>query len=59
MKTNIKNWLEKHNYIYGACLLAASIFSLAFGGAYFGAQTAMANTEVVVNICPTSEVTSE
>ena len=59
MKTNIKNWLEKHEYIYGACLLAVSICTLAFGGAYFGAQTALENTEVVVNVCPNVEVTSE
>lgn len=61
MKTKIINWLEKHNYIYGACLLAVSICTLAFGGAYFGAQKAIDNTEFVVNVAPTEVrvVTSE
>lgn len=61
MKTKIENWLEKHNYIYGACLLAVSLCTLAFGGAYFGAQNALANTEIVVNVAPTDVrvVTSE
>mgnify|MGYP003295469791 CR=1 FL=1 len=55
------NWLEKHNYIYGGCLLVASICMLAFGGAYFGAQKAIDNTEIVVNVAPTDVrvVTSE
>lgn len=59
MKTNIKNWLEKHNYIYGFGLLFISICTVAFGGAYLGAQTALTNTEVVVNVRPVGEVASE
>ena len=53
MKTNIKNWLEKHNYIYGAALLFVSLATIAFGGAYFGAQKAIDNTEFVVNVAST------
>ena len=52
MKTKIKNWLEKHNYIYGFALLFVSICTIAFGGAYFGAQAALENAEVVVNVVP-------
>lgn len=59
MKTKITNWLEKHNYIYGGCLLVASIFMLAFGGAYFGAEAALNNTTVNVNVMPVMEVSSE
>ena len=56
MKTKIKNWLENHNYIYGTCLLIASVCTLAFGGAYFGAKAALDDTEFVVNVCPTEKV---
>jgi hypothetical protein len=56
MKTKIKNWLENHEYLYGTCLLIASVCTLAFGGAYFGAKAALADTDVVVNIRPTEEV---
>ena len=61
MKTKIKNWMENHERIYGTCLLVASICTLAFGGAYFGAKAAVADTEFVVNVAPTEVmvVTSE
>ena len=59
MKTKIKNWLEKHEMICGMGLLFVSLATVAFGGAYLGANAALANTEVTVNVCPVGEVASE
>jgi predicted ATPase len=59
MKTKIKNWLEKHEMIYGVGLLIVSLCAVAFGGAYLGANAALANTEVTVNVCPVGELASE
>lgn len=59
MKTKINNWLENHEMIYGMGLLFVSICTVAFGGAYLGANAALANTEITVNICPVCEVASE
>lgn len=50
MKHKVKNWLEKHERIYGAGLLFVSLCAVAFGGAYLGANTALANATTVVNI---------
>lgn len=59
MKTKIKNWLEKHYLIYGMGMLFISLCTVAFGGAYLGANAALNNTEVTVNVCPIGEVASE
>lgn len=50
MKNKIKTWLERHELIYGIGLLCVSLCTVAFGGAYLGANTALANTQVIVNI---------
>ena len=59
MKTKIMNWLEKHDYIYGFGLLFVSICTVAFGGAYLGANAALNNATVNVNVMPVMEVSSE
>lgn len=51
MKTKIMNWLEKHERIYGVGLLIVSLFAVAFGGAYIGANMAMPDTIINVNVC--------
>lgn len=50
MKNKIKNWLEKHERIYGMCLIGASLCVVAFGGAYLGANKAVSNMTTVVNL---------
>ena len=52
MKTKIKNWLEKHETIYGTCLMFAALATVAFGGAYLGANMAIDNVEInpVINL---------
>ena len=58
MKTKIKNWMEKHETLYGACLLLASVGMVAFGGAYLGASAAMQNTVFDIHvISPDGSVT--
>lgn len=57
MKNKIKNWLEKHEYIYGVGMLCVSVSMLAFGGAYLGASTALSNTTTVVNLVGPDSVT--
>ena len=41
MKEKMHKWLEKHNYIYGCGLLFLSLCTVAFGGAYLGAEKAI------------------
>ena len=48
MKEKMHKWLEKHNYIYGCGLLFLSLCTVAFGGAYLGAEKAIDGREVVV-----------
>jgi hypothetical protein len=50
MKTKIMNWLENHEMIYGVGLLIVSVFTVAFGGAYLGANMAMPETIINVNV---------
>lgn len=59
MKTKIMNWLEKHEMVYGVGLLIVSLFMVAFGGSYLGANMALTNAEVTVNVCPVVEAASE
>lgn len=48
MKEKMHKWFEKHNYIYGFGLLFLSLCTVAFGGAYLGAEKAIDGREVVV-----------
>lgn len=58
MKTKIKNWLEKHEMLYGVCLVALGLGGIAFGGAYLGANAAIRNTTYEISvICPDGSVT--
>lgn len=56
MKTKIKNWIERHEIICGVGLLCISLGAVAFGGAYLGANTALSNFTVDVNLCQANEV---
>ena len=48
MKEKMHKWLEKHNYVYGCGLLFLSLCTVAFGGAYLGAEKAIDGREAVV-----------
>lgn len=50
MKNKIKNWMEKHERVCGACMLCASLCVVAFGGAYLGAQAGITNSTFVVSL---------
>lgn len=46
----IKNWLEKHETIYGVCLFAAGLCAVAFTGVYLGASNAETGDTYVINL---------
>ena len=47
MKEKMHKWLEKHNYIYGCGLLFLCLCTVAFGGAYLGAEKAIDGRQAV------------
>lgn len=49
MKEKMHKWLEKYNYIYGCGLLFLSLCTVAFGGAYLGAEKAIDGREAVAH----------
>ena len=46
MKTKFMNWWKKHNYLYGACLVVASLCLIAFGFATMGEGSTEASEPV-------------
>ena len=56
MKTKIKNWIERHEMICGVGMLCGSLAVIAFSGGYLGANAALSNFTVDVNLYPTNEV---
>lgn len=59
MKESICNWFKKHDRICGVGLLFLSLCSVAFGGAYLGAEKAIDGREVVVRFDDNSNDSEE
>ena len=56
MKNKIKNWVKANETVCGVALLCASLCMVAFGGAYLGANVALSNVSVEVNLNPVEEL---